>query len=246
MLPIPVPSNFRIIAHRGAAAYAPENTLPAFAVAKEMGVTEVELDTQLSTDGVVVLCHDDTLERYGHGAKVVEEQSSEFLLELDMGMWFSPHYYQGTTLATLDQLFVEFENAFVYHIELKGNATGLAKSVYDVVDTSGLLEHSIFTSFSVDQIIRMREVSADCRLAWLVDSFDDQILSRAEELELFQLCPRADLVTEAMVARGHSVVKEIRVWGMRGRPQEVRRLVHKVVDCGCDGMTIDWPDWVAK
>jgi glycerophosphoryl diester phosphodiesterase len=49
-----------------------------------------------------------------------------------------------------------------------------------------------------------------------------------------------------MVARGHSVVKEIRVWGMRGRPQEVRRLVHKVVDCGCDGMTIDWPDWVAK
>ena len=61
MLPIPVPPDFRIIAHRGASAYAPENTKPAFGFAQRMGISEVELDTQLSADGMVVLCHDLTL-----------------------------------------------------------------------------------------------------------------------------------------------------------------------------------------
>ena len=62
-LPMPVPADFRIIAHRGASAYAPENTRAAFDLALQMGVTEVELDAQLTTDGVVALCHDETLAR---------------------------------------------------------------------------------------------------------------------------------------------------------------------------------------
>ena len=245
MFPILVPSNFRIIAHRGASAYAPENTVPAFALAKEMGITEVELDTQLSTDGVVVLCHDHTLERYGHGVKAIEDQSSEFLLKLDMGKWFSPLFFEKTAMATLDQLFMAFNSDFIYHIELKGKAAGLAKSVYNSAESAGLLDRSIFTSFCLDQIIRMREISSDCRLAWLVDSFDDEILSKARELELFQLCPRADLVTESLVTSGHSVVEEIRAWGINGTPQKVRQLIRKVIDCGCNGMTINWPDWVS-
>ena len=57
-LPIPCPQGFRIIAHRGASAYAPENTAAAFRLAHEIGVNEVETDAQLTTDGEVVLCHD--------------------------------------------------------------------------------------------------------------------------------------------------------------------------------------------
>ena len=57
-IPIRVPEAFRVIAHRGSSAYAPENSLPAFRLAREMGVGEVELDVQLAIDGVVVLCHD--------------------------------------------------------------------------------------------------------------------------------------------------------------------------------------------
>jgi glycerophosphoryl diester phosphodiesterase len=58
-----------------------------------MGVRDIELDTQLSTDGQVVLCHDSTLERYGHGPRNVEQTSSAELLELDMGAWFSPYLF---------------------------------------------------------------------------------------------------------------------------------------------------------
>jgi len=245
MQPIEVPTDFRVIAHRGASAYGPENTLPAFALAKQMGAAEVELDTQLSNDGIVVLCHDKSLKRYNHGDKEVEKLPSQVLLKLDMGSWFSPDF-RGTCMASLDQLFAEFGGDFIYHIELKGKAANLPRSVYEIVDKTGLLDRSIFTSFSLEKLIRMREISADCRLGWLVDveSFDDDILQQSEELRLFQLCPRADSVTSEMVQRGHSAVSEIRAWGVGGEPQRVRALIRKVVDCGCNGMTINWPDWV--
>ena len=61
-IPIRVPAAFRVIAHRGSSAYAPENTRPAFELARAMGIAEIETDVQLTTDGVVVLCHDTGLE----------------------------------------------------------------------------------------------------------------------------------------------------------------------------------------
>ena len=244
MFPIHVPSSFRIIAHRGASAYAPENTIPAFALAKKMGATDVEIDVQLTTDGVVVVCHDETLERYGHGGGVIEKLSSEVLLDLDMGSWFSPYLFNGTPMITLAQLLAEFGDTFVYHIELKGKAIELAEAVYAIVRQKDLVECSIFTSFSIDQLVRMRMVCADCRLGYLVGSFDDDVYRFACELDLFQLCPRAEVVTDSLVEKGHSLVEEIRVWGVYGKPEEVRTLVQKVVKSGCNGMTINWPDWV--
>ena len=245
MQPIKVPSDFHIIAHRGASAYAPENTLPAFSLAQEMGVREMELDVQLASDGVVVVCHDKSLARYNHGDRQVADLPSDLLLRLDMGSWFSPDF-QGTCMLTLDQLLAQFGRGFVYHIELKGQATNLPRAVFDVVGNTGLLDCSIFTSYCIEHLIRLREISKDSRLAWLlnVESFDDGIARQAEEIRLFQLCPRAGAVTEEMVQRGCSIVDEIRAWGVRGDPERVRALIHRVVDCGCNGMTINWPDWV--
>ena len=54
----------RVIAHRGASAYAPENTLPAFELAARQGADMIELDVQRSADGVLVIFHDDTTERW--------------------------------------------------------------------------------------------------------------------------------------------------------------------------------------
>jgi len=247
MLPIEVPSNFHVIAHRGASAYAPENTLPAFSLAKKMGAVEVELDTQLSSDGIVVVCHDKTLKRYNHGDREVEKLTSQVLLKLDMGLWFSPDF-RATYMTSLEQLLDKFSTDFIYNIELKGEAASLTQSVYEVVKNAGLLDYSIFTSFSYEQLIRMRKVSNDCRLGWLVnvESFNDRIMRQCAELALFQLCPRADLVTKEMVQRGHSIVSDIRAWGVQGNPKRVQMLISSVVDSGCDGMTINWPDYCIK
>jgi len=62
-----LPDPFRIIAHRGASGYAPENTMAAFRLALEMGVTEIETDVHFSRDRHLVLLHDHTLDRTTDG-----------------------------------------------------------------------------------------------------------------------------------------------------------------------------------
>jgi glycerophosphoryl diester phosphodiesterase len=249
MLPIPVPPAFRIIAHRGASAYAPENTLPAFDLAHAMGVTEVELDAQLTTDGQIALCHDSTLARYGHGPRQVETLAWSVLAQLDMGAWFSPHLFGGMRMLTLAQLFDTYGAAFVYHVEIKGAAPGLPAAVLAAIHSHGLAQQCIITSFSYAALHATRRLDASMRLGWLVRAIDHATCDQAQALGLFQLCPQANAVTVEQVAAARQVTPEVRAWGINGetvrdQAAEIRALIRRVVDAGCDGMTINWPDWV--
>jgi glycerophosphoryl diester phosphodiesterase len=104
-------STIRVIGHRGAAAVAPENTLPGFRHAREVGAHGVELDLQCSRDGRLVVIHDPTVDRTTDGTGRVEELDLEALQELDAGHAFSPdhgrsHPYrgQGVRIPTLDEV----------------------------------------------------------------------------------------------------------------------------------------------
>lgn len=249
MLPLPVPADFRIIAHRGASAYAPENTHAAFALAAQMGVTEVELDTQLTTDGEIALCHDTTLERYGHGAQVVEKMSWAELSALDMGSFFSPFLYAGERMITLDDLFATYGRSFIYHVEIKGKAKQLPSAVLEAIQRHNLADCAVITSFSYDALVAMRELDDGLPLGWLIQAIDEASVDKAKAIRLQQLCPRAKLVTSEQVKLARSVVEEVRAWGLQGdstnsQAAELIALIHQVVDSGCDGMTINWPDWV--
>lgn len=249
MLPIPVPPHFRIIAHRGASAYAPENTHAAFALTQRMGVREVELDTQLTTDGIIALCHDTTLERYGHGASVVEQMTWAQLAALDMGSWFSPFAFQGERMITLDDLFATYGTTFTYHVEIKGKAAALPAAVHASIQRHNLRDHCIVTSFSYDALVAMRAIDSEIRLGWLIQSIDQEAIDRAQAINLYQLCPLAKKVDAEQVTLARTVVSEVRAWGLQGETirnhnAELIALIHHTIDSGCDGMTINWPDWV--
>ena len=249
MLPIRVPPAFRIIAHRGASAYAPENTRAAFDLAVRMGVTEIELDTQLTTDGEIVLCHDTTLARYGHGAQTVEEMAWADLADLDMGSWLSPFLFADARLMTLDQLFTTYGDAFTYHVEIKGKAPDLPAAVHAAIQRHGLAERVIVTSFNFASLLAMREIDATIRLGWLTGEIDADALTKAQTAHLYQLCPAAGTVTADQVAQARAVVPEVRAWGIQGetvrnQAAEIVTLVRRVLAAGCDGTTINWPDWV--
>lgn len=244
MLPIVAPANFKIIAHRGASAYAPENTAAAFKLAADMGIAEVELDTQLSADGKVVLCHDRTLERYGHGQQRVEALSSDRLLSLDMGSWFSPFLFGGEKMITLDDLFECFKDRFKFHIEIKGSADNLPVAIHSILNRWDMQDSSIITSFSFESLKKMQKLNPDLRLAWLVDDINQATLRKARPLSLFQLCPHVDRVTAEKVAAGRSVARQIRAWGLTGTRLAVIERIKNAVNAGCDGITLNWPDWV--
>lgn len=91
-----------MIGHRGAAGSAPENTLAGFRRAAEMGVRWVELDVQLSADGVPVVFHDDRLERTTNGRGRLVETPLAALRQLDAGAWFDAAF-RGQRLPTLEE-----------------------------------------------------------------------------------------------------------------------------------------------
>jgi hypothetical protein len=92
----------RVIGHRGAAALAPENTLEGLRVAARLGVRWVEVDAKLSADGVVVLFHDETLDRTTDGNGPVAATRFAVLRRLDAGAWFGPAW-RGPRVPTLEQ-----------------------------------------------------------------------------------------------------------------------------------------------
>jgi glycerophosphoryl diester phosphodiesterase len=98
----PRPDVPRRIAHRGASAQAPENTIPAFEAAARLGATWVEFDVMLSADGVPVVIHDETLRRTTGVDGWVAQTHVADLMQLDAGRWFAPKF-AGARIPSLSQ-----------------------------------------------------------------------------------------------------------------------------------------------
>ena len=145
-----------VIAHRGASAYAPENTVPAFRLAAEQGATFVEFDLRLTKDGQVVCLHDDSLERTTDVEDVFPDRSrvvggqpqARWLLEdftltevrrLDAGSWFGPAF-RGTRIPTFRETIEALRGRAGLFIELKSpeRYEGIERFVLEELKTSGL------------------------------------------------------------------------------------------------------------
>lgn len=140
-----------IIAHRGASAEAPENTLAAFALAAEQGADGVELDVRLSGDGWPVVCHDADVSRTTNGRGAVAELTVEELRRLDAG--------QGQQIPTLDEVFETFGPRLRYNVELKGAGLwekGLEAAVADRIEAHHLTNQCLVSSFNPLALRRAR------------------------------------------------------------------------------------------
>jgi glycerophosphoryl diester phosphodiesterase len=126
-----------LIAHRGASAYAPENTVPAFQLAAEQGATFVEFDLRLTKDGHIVCLHDESLERTTDVAQVfpnrfrlvgeepkaarrwlLEDFTLDEIRRLDAGSWFAPEF-AGTRIPTFAETIDSLKGRSGLFIELK-------------------------------------------------------------------------------------------------------------------------------
>ncbi len=122
-----------IVAHRGASGHAPEHTIPAYDLAIEMGAEYIEQDVLPTADGVLVVIHDDTLDRTARGPEAnctgnVSEKTLEQLKTCDMGSWFNERYpdsareeYVGLQIPTLEEVFQRYGQSANYYIEIKPN-----------------------------------------------------------------------------------------------------------------------------
>jgi len=241
VLPIKVPVRFRIIAHRGASAYAPENTLAAFRLAKKMGAAEVELDIQFSKDKKAVICHDKHLDRYGYPGQWVRELTLENLLEKDMGSWFSPYFFASERMLSFENFLSIFLNHFTYHVELKFSNTNLTSHLVKIILEKRLLNQVIFTSFQLELLKAVKEILPEARIGWLIKQggFTLENIKKAKQAYCFQICPPASETTSSLVSKAHADIPEVRTHSVKGIPD----ILH-TIEAGCDGLTTNWPDWL--
>ncbi len=233
----------RVIGHRGCAGHAPENTLPAFAKALELGTSEVELDVQLSRDGVLVLFHDQALEKKTALRGRIADHPATILLATDIGSWFDAAHpglserYAGTTLTTLPELFGRYGRRLYYHVEIKSEEPELPGRILELVRGEGLADRVTMTSFLFEQIARVRAQDAAIPTTWLVDDASEAALAQAAAVPLSGVALRAEQITPAWVLRGRAQGLDVRAWGVSS-PE----LMERALAAGASGMTIDWPE----
>ena len=139
-----------VLAHRGASAYAPENTEPAFQKAIELGADGVELDVHLSKDGHMVLNHNFHLEQNSNGTGLVQDYTLKELKKLDFGSWKGPEF-RGTPILTLEEALLIVRDMQLINIEIKSPQEpypGLAEQVCRLVERMDLTEKVVVSSFN--------------------------------------------------------------------------------------------------
>jgi len=215
--------------------------MAAFTLAERMGVREVELDIQLSRDAHLVICHDRMLDRYGYPGRVVAGMTLHELKMLDMGSWFSHGSFQDERMLTLDELFDRFGARFTYHIEIKEPAPGIEQAVLDTVDSHGLRQAVVVTSFHYAVLAKVRKLCRQIPTGWLVkkDGLSRSCIDQAVLIGCLQICPKVSDLTADQVAEARRWLPEVRAFGVKTLDDVLR-----VVETGCDGLTIDHPDWL--
>lgn len=108
-----------LIAHRGASAYAPENTLTAFNKAYHLGCDWIEVDVTLSADGEPFIFHDERLNRTSNGKGKIWKASAETLKNLDAGLWFAPQFKGEKIPHLLDLIHFLASTSMQVNLELK-------------------------------------------------------------------------------------------------------------------------------
>lgn len=218
-------------AHRGASHYAPENTMLAFYLGIWMGANGIETDVQLTADGVPVLFHDNALLRVtGQPGSVCDYDLKDLqMFRVEKGKLFD-------RIPALQDFLEHFApQALTFAIELK--QPDAAPAVAELISRYGVQDRTVVTSFDYDAIMGIRQLAPEQRTGYLTGLIDDALLEKMRTDGIYQLCPKADMLTKDKVSRWHAMGFSVRAWGVSDE-----QLMRHAYDCGVDGMTVNFPD----
>lgn len=177
------PGGLGIIAHRGAAAIAPENTLAALRISFSRGIDFVEVDLHLTSDGVPVLMHDATLDRTTNGHGKVAKHTLAEIKALDAGGWFGPAY-AGEPVPTLGEfLDVLRPTTSRALVELKGHwKDEQVLAAVAQLRERHLVNRVAFESFDLGNLERLSRLAPEFARVMLTPEWDEQTLDLAIRL----------------------------------------------------------------
>ncbi len=230
-----------ILGHRGASGYAPENTLEAFELAAVMGAYGVELDAHLTRDDVIVVTHDETIDRCSEGHGRVMDYT---LAELKSLRFNKTHpEYRDARIPTLKEVFqllkplglminIELKNSEIDYPDLERKVIELAAKEFD-------MDRVIFSSFNHYSMLKVKKLDPAIKCGLLYDGTLVRPWDYARTLGMDALHP---MYTELLIpggecAEAHKLSLQVNPWTVN-REEDLRA----VIKAGADHIITNYPD----
>ena len=249
----------RVIAHRGDSKHFPENTIEAFTSAVKMNIDVIETDVHLSKDNIVVIWHDETLDRNTNGSGRIEDHVLSELLEFDAGYTFTkdegktfPFRGKGVKLCTLEEALEKCPNQR-FNIDLKTNDLKIVDEFIKIVRKHNAEDRVCCASFHLSNLQAIREKAPDILTSVTTKEVIPLLLKQklnilskklAERKIIFQV-PVAQGVIKVITPRFIKMMHErgavIMVWTINDE-MEMERLFK----LGVDSIMTDDPTTVIK
>ncbi|KOU44075.1 glycerophosphodiester phosphodiesterase [Streptomyces sp. NPDC054949] len=252
-----------VYAHRGASAYAPENTLASIDLAMRMGIDWVENDVQRTRDGVLVVIHDDNLARTTDVEQVfpdrkpwlVKDFTADEIALLDAGSWFGKdEQYAGATVPTLREYLARVrrnQQKLLLEIKRPEIYPGIERETLNLLDATGWLDRNrverrlVVQSFSADSIRIVHDLRPDLVTAFLGTPTVAELPRYAaftDRINPWHTTLSADWVAAVHALRGpHGKAMEVDTWTV-----DNAATARKVQEMGVDGIITNTPDVVRR
>lgn len=251
-----------VIAHRGASGYAPEHTFASWDLALEMGADYIEQDLQMTADGVLVVLHDDSLDRTspGHCCGHVRDRTFAEIADCDVGSWFNDRYpgfarphYADQRIPTLEQVFDRYRDRARFYIETKNPraAPGMEAELlrllrrFDLGPDRAEPGTVIIQSFSAASLRRLHRAEPRIPLVQLFGRPEFRLTIRLRLGRVSRwaqgIGPAAADVDAKLVRAAHDRDLVVHPYTVNDE-EEMRRLA----ETGVDGMFTDFPDRLVR
>lgn len=232
-----------IIAHRGYSGVYPENTLLALREASKLNVDGIEVDARVTKDGIVVLMHDETVDRTTNGSGKVEELTLEQIKSLDAGSW-KDERFRGESVPMLSEALEQLPNDLVMYVEIK--PSNAAKHVVSVIEGSDAVGRVVICSFHASTL---KEANTLCPLLPSVlitgscknmDEFK-RLVDVALECGANGLSIHYGSITAEFVRYAHQRAMGVVAWTVNDL-----ETLSETLNVGVDAIATDYPEMVLK
>ena len=212
-----------VIAHRGASAAAPENTLAAFRLAADLGADAVELDVRRTVDGQLVVIHDASVDRTTDGTGRVAALTLDQLRRFDAGRKFGPPF-RGERIPLLSKVFEALGGRLLVDVEVK--AAGVEAALLDLIKKMQMVDSVLISSFDAQVVAHVRDLAPEMP---------------AGLLQSTAYLPEVTALTADVVASCRSHGLRVITWTVRTE-EEARQALR----VGVDGIIADDPTLIRK
>lgn len=223
-----------IIAHRGASAIAPENTLAAMRQAIDYATDWVEIDVQETSDDQVVVFHDSDFMKLARIDLKIWDATMADLATIDIGSHKDPAF-SSERVPTLSDLLTTCKGKTKVVIELKyyGHDKDLEQRVLDIVNAHKMSSDVMYMSLNLDAVTEVKELNPKCRAGLLMSVLSGNIHDTNADF----LAVNAMFVNRSFIQRAHACGKEVYVWTINDAVT-----MSRMIGIGVDGLITDKPD----